>query len=454
MSAKGKLRLIIQGGDNMLGRGVQLTLPVQSQGDAHIRDSCPAWYYLQQALHRSSIETQWQVVEGLRIRNKDGNYTWGDLLSLKLDPAPHLRLLNLETAVTADISDPWPLKGINYHLHSENLKPLFSSLARCSHELKAEAATAPMPTVIVFSNNHVLDFGRRAFLQESLPALRALEPRVMSVGAGTNITQAQSPVTVTCGSNKVLVNILAFSAECSGTPRDWGASDSRAGLVWLPGLTSNHNVLAALNIISKAVGQRIKNSQEHGAILIVSIHWGPNWAYRGARTEESDGQPYRRMLARKLVAELGVDMIYGHSSHHIRGMETYQDKLIIYGAGDFINDYEGFKNPGDEAYCHAGALFVVDLNEKSGKLEYLELIPTYMDQLSLRVATGTTETKLWDPILQRSVSEPDLAEKFAKALNQLSHLDAGRDGEAVLLQVTKQTQDPKRGPILTQMLKP
>ena len=42
----------------------------------------------------------------------------------------------------------------------------------------------------------------------------------------------------------------------------------------------------------------------------------------------------------RLVDELGVDMLYGHSSHHIRGAEVYKGKLVLYGAGDIVNDYE------------------------------------------------------------------------------------------------------------------
>ena len=43
------------------------------------------------------------------------------------------------------------------------------------------------------------------------------------------------------------------------------------------------------------------------------------------------------------IDECAVDMIYGHSSHHVRGMEHYKGKLIIYGAGDLYNDYEGMQ---------------------------------------------------------------------------------------------------------------
>lgn len=37
----------------------------------------------------------------------------------------------------------------------------------------------------------------------------------------------------------------------------------------------------------------------------------------------------------------GVDVVHGHSSHHAKGAEVYRGKLILYGAGDLISDYEG-----------------------------------------------------------------------------------------------------------------
>jgi len=43
-----------------------------------------------------------------------------------------------------------------------------------------------------------------------------------------------------------------------------------------------------------------------------------------------------------------VDIVHGHSSHHVKGIEVHRGKLILYGCGDFIDDYEGIK--GYEAF--------------------------------------------------------------------------------------------------------
>lgn len=36
-----------------------------------------------------------------------------------------------------------------------------------------------------------------------------------------------------------------------------------------------------------------------------------------------------------------MDLIHGYSSHHRKAIEVYKDKLILYGCGDLLNDYEG-----------------------------------------------------------------------------------------------------------------
>ena len=37
-----------------------------------------------------------------------------------------------------------------------------------------------------------------------------------------------------------------------------------------------------------------------------------------------------------------VDLIHGHSLHHRRSIEIYQDKPVLYGGGDFITTMKAF----------------------------------------------------------------------------------------------------------------
>lgn len=45
-------------------------------------------------------------------------------------------------------------------------------------------------------------------------------------------------------------------------------------------------------------------------------------------------------FAHRLIDE-GVNVVHGHSSHHVKGIEVYRGRLILYGCGDLVNDYEG-----------------------------------------------------------------------------------------------------------------
>jgi len=44
-------------------------------------------------------------------------------------------------------------------------------------------------------------------------------------------------------------------------------------------------------------------------------------------------------MAHAFIDESDVDVIHGTSSHHIQGIEVHRGKPILYGCGDFIDDY-------------------------------------------------------------------------------------------------------------------
>ncbi len=107
------------------------------------------------------------------------------------------------------------------------------------------------------------------------------------------------------------------------------------------------------------IKQTIAATKKEGDIVIFSIHWGPNWGY--------DVPEAHRRFAHALIEKAGVDVIFGHSSHHLVGLEVYKNKLIIYGAGDFINDYEGIG--GHEKYRgELSLMYFPELDPVTGNL--------------------------------------------------------------------------------------
>ena len=112
--------------------------------------------------------------------------------------------------------------------------------------------------------------------------------------------------------------------------------------------------------------------------MIFSVHWGSNWGY--------DVPDEQIEFAHALIDSGAVDIVHGHSSHHVRPLEVYKGKLIVYGAGDFLNDYEGIE--GNESYRDDLALmYFPTLDAQTGQLVRLRIVPLQIFQFRLRHAS-------------------------------------------------------------------
>lgn len=281
------------------------------------------------------------------------SYIWGDAL-VELDRRkPDLRIINLETAVTRsnDVED----KAVNYRMHPDNIP--------CITAAKIDCCT--------LANNHVLDWGYSG-LAETLETLK--QANIKIAGAGRNIQEAQAPAVMTV-SRKGRVLVFSFGSETSGIPWRWVATSNRPGVNLLPDLSAK-----TIRDIGNSVGQ-VKLRDD---IAVASIHWGSNWGYQVPRAE--------REFAHRLIDEADVDIVHGHSSHHVKGIEVYKGKLILYGCGDFLNDYEGIS--GHEAYRGDLALmYFVSTDPSSGNLISLEMVP--MQIKHLRLSRASDEDARW-----------------------------------------------------------
>lgn len=103
---------------------------------------------------------------------------------------------------------------------------------------------------------------------------------------------------------------------------------------------------------------------------------GSNWGYYPPEEHRSIGHA---------MVDAGADLIFGHSCHVFRGVEVYKNRLIIYSAGDFIDDYaidEIEKN--DESF-----IFVLE-KEQDASLK-LYLYPTCINQCQVNLASPQRE---------------------------------------------------------------
>jgi poly-gamma-glutamate synthesis protein (capsule biosynthesis protein) len=116
----------------------------------------------------------------------------------------------------------------------------------------------------------------------------------------------------------------------AGIPASWAATEEHPGVHFAPNLTE---------AVAAEILEHVRALRQSGDISIVSLHWGSNWGYEISRDQTR--------FARQLI-DGGVDIVHGHSSHHPRPIEIYRRRLILYGCGDLINDYEGI--PGQEDF--------------------------------------------------------------------------------------------------------
>ena len=147
-------------GDVMTGRGIDQILP--HPGDPALRESV--------VTDARTYVTLAERVNGEIARPVPFAWPWGDALSVLDDLAPDVRLINLETAVTA-ADDFAPGKAVHYRMNPAN----------------AGCLTAVRPDVCVLANNHVLDFGPGG-LAETLRTLSGFG--IQYVGAGRDVQEA------------------------------------------------------------------------------------------------------------------------------------------------------------------------------------------------------------------------------------------------------------------------
>jgi poly-gamma-glutamate synthesis protein (capsule biosynthesis protein) len=162
------------------------------------------------------------------------------------------------------------------------------------------------------------------------------------------------------------VVVFSVGSVTSGIPRSWAAQDDRPGVNLLDDLSD-----ADCYRIREDV-ERVKSD---GDIAVLSIHWGGNWGYEISAA--------RRRFAHRLIEEAGIDLIYGHSSHHVQGIEVYRQRLILYGCGDFLDDYEGISGY-EEFRDDLGLLYFATIDPATGTLAHLQMTPMQVRRFSVR----------------------------------------------------------------------
>ncbi|CAF0739001.1 unnamed protein product [Adineta steineri] len=266
---------------------------------------------------------------------------WGNTLPLWKEG--NFNIINLETSVTTH-DKLWPEKVFNYRTHPDNIACL--TTANIHH--------------VSLANNHTLDFGIKG-LEETCDSLE--KSGISYVGASKTRQHALGPVYLDIPTTIEKLKPVPIS---STTPRS--STSIRIGLLSASDHPSDWSSVPSFHLITYDLPQLytqlaplIATARLNCDFVIFSIHWGPNYQWIPDRKIQE--------LGRWMINE-GVDLIHGHSSHHIQGVEIVKRQnqtygLIIFGCGDFLDDYAIDKQYRNDL----SALFRLNLSISSSNLD-------------------------------------------------------------------------------------
>lgn len=265
-------------------------------------------------------------------------HPWGNILPLlkKND----FNIINLETTITK--SEKRVFKVFNFKLDPNNIQTLFEANI----------------SLVNLANNHILDFNEEGLIE----TLQVLDnKKIKHVGAGQDITQARRLEILE--KNGIKIGVIGYTDN----EPDWAATSEKAGI--------NYVRVGQLEKIE----HDIKSIRTQVDVLIISIHWGPN-KVEHPETALVD-------FAHKII-DCGADLIHGHSAHIFQGIEIYNGKAIIYGAGDFIDDYMIYPTQ------HNDHSFLFKAKITKDGIQQLELIPVYISEMQVNLAKNELAQKI------------------------------------------------------------
>jgi poly-gamma-glutamate capsule biosynthesis protein CapA/YwtB (metallophosphatase superfamily) len=241
----------------------------------------------------------------------------------------------------------------------------------CASPRVVEILAAGHVKCVSLANNHLLDCATEGLIHTRDHLARAA---IAHAGAGMNLAEASAPTMFRAG--KLNVGFVSLT----DTMRQFGARATKPGTWFLP-IRSNPATFET--IVSLATALRKRGAD----ILVLSVHWGPNLRHWPPKR-------YRRFA--RAAIDRGFDIVHGHSAHLLQAVEFHRNGLILYGTGDFIEDFWVFPGIRTDRSC----LFVVEY--AGTRQPYLRLLPVSLAPGEVNLARPDEANIILQIMMRRS----------------------------------------------------
>lgn len=276
--------------------------------------------------------------------------------------------------------------------HSKGSKPfMFDAPVALPEALKASGIK-----IVSFANNHVMDQGWAGFA-ETREHLR--EVGLLFAGTGDTAQQAWQPVITEA--NGIRVGWLGMTRWLNGNRNPDKDDQPHVNFFPYPGESGG-----ALGMDETGVLAAVKAARAQCDLLVVSIHWGVEYA-TAPRPEDVE-------LAHKIL-DAGASVIVGHHPHVLQPVETYttadgRNTVIFYSLGNFLsnqsrNYVDGLMpdSNGDPRDSMIGLFSAVKRDYGPGgvrvELGHVGVLPVWGENNRNEIASGRAKTPVIHPVL-------------------------------------------------------
>lgn len=227
---------------------------------------------------------------------------------------------------------------------------------------------------------------------------------ILHAGAGRNIDEAHKPAIVE--RKGVKIGFLQYTARWY-QEKDMIATATEAGVARIAsvdGVTIDPADLARLRDDVAKLRQRVdivvvSHHNRDGATPVQFGTTKPTSAFGRDRTKTED---YQKQFAR-VALDTGADLVFGHGTHTLQGVEIYKGKPILYAVG-----HSNFDQPGYEKSTEGLAVRVVIRDKQIVRVSFVPVTRDGNNDVYLLDPTEAEGAKLVQMVKDRSTDLPPL----------------------------------------------